>query len=231
MSFLFGLLMMVSSVYAADPTTCPDIVERQDNTQVQMIWSDATNSCFFSVHPMDGYVDLVYRDFLFSTEGLFMVFNSYGPGDESQTTAAREFFMFPRPLSDIKFKWNFDAQELEVTHVTGDKFIFDTRKARLKSISGAASVKVADYVEPGNRGGVEITNYQGLLLDGGFKIGSAPTGNASNSSVMKDSVGKTCSIRNSELFKYTSDGDVIFKYSENTFPAFIKKRCPQLKAP
>lgn len=230
MSVLFSLLMWVGFAHAQDPANCPYIVERQEGTQIQQIWSEGSQSCFFSVYPLDAYYDLVYRDHLFTSEGMFMVFNSYGQGPESETTGAREFFFLPRPQTQFVFNWNFDAKELEVTHVSGDKFIFDSRKARLKSIS-RAQVTVADEVNKLNKGGIEINQYQGLLLDGGFKIGSAPTSVSSGTSVFKDGVGSQCSVKNHEVFKYTSDGDVIFKYSDNTLPGFLQKRCPKLKMP
>ncbi|WP_295903498.1 hypothetical protein [uncultured Bdellovibrio sp.] len=230
MSFLIGLLMMTGVAHAVDSAKCPDIVERRDGTQIQQIWSSSTESCFFSVTPQDAYVELNYRDHLLTTEGLFMVFNSFGPGDESQTTAAREFFMFPRVNDSFSYKWDDNARELEVTHVTGDKFVFDTKKARLKSIS-RANITVADYVEPGNRGGIEISNYQGLLMDGGFKVGNSPTSNANGKSTFKDSLGKSCAVRNSEVFKYFGSGDVMFKFDDKGLAAFLKNRCSQLKFP
>ncbi|MEK2647257.1 hypothetical protein [Bdellovibrio sp. BCCA] len=230
MSFLIGLLMMTGVARAVDSAKCPDIVERRDGTQIQQIWSSSTESCFFSIHPLDGYVDLTYRDYMLGNDGLFMVFNSFGPGDESKTTAAREFFMFPRASEAYSYKWDDNARELEVTHVTGDKFVFDTKKARLKSVT-RANVKVADYIEPNNRGGVEVSNFQGLLVDSGFRVGNSPTSNSNGSSLIKDAAGKSCTVKNYELFKYTSDGDVIFKFDDKALSAFLQKRCSQLKFP
>lgn len=230
MSMLLSLLMTMGLAHAASPATCPDIVERHDGIQIQQLWSDGSESCFFTVTPRDAYVDLIYRDYLFTSDGSFMVFNSYGPGDESKTTAAREFYMFPRINEGFTYSWDDNARELTLINVTGDKVIFDSKKGRLKSISGG-TVTVADYVEPANRGGVEISNYQGLILDGGFKIGSAPTGNPSGSSFMKDVKGTQCKLKNSEVFKYTSGGDVVFKYSDKTLIPFLKQRCPNLATP
>lgn len=230
MSFLLGLLMVVPFANAQSSVDCPDIVERYEGTQIQQQWSENSQSCFFSVSPRDAYVDLIYRDHLFTTQGLFLVFNSYGTGPDSETTGAREFFLFPRPLKKFDFYWNRNSQELEVTHVTGNKFIFDARKGRLKSVTNA-TVSVADDVNKNNRGGIEITNFKGLVLDGGFKMGGSPSSVSSGSSVIKDVQGKSCSVKNYEVFKYTSDGEVFVKYSDSTLPAYIKKRCPGLNFP
>lgn len=231
MSFLIGLLMISGLAQAADPANCPDRVEVQDNTQIQLLWSPFTETCFLSLVPYDAYIDLLYRDYLFITDGLFMVFNSYGAGnDESTLTGAREFYMFPRPNPELSYRWIPDLKQLEVTHVTGDKFLFDTRKARLLSIT-RAQVTVADEVLPDNKGGVEISNFQGLLLDVGFKKGSAASGNPNGTAVMKDGVGNTCSVKNNEIFVYNSTGDNAVKFTDKELNTFLKKRCPRLKLP
>lgn len=228
MSWIFGLLMISGWAHAEDPATCPYFVERQEGTQIQQLWSEGSQSCFFSVTPLNAYVDLIYRDHLLTSDGLFMVFNSYGEGPESETTAAREFYLFPRVAKQFFHRWDTDKKELEITHVTGDKLVFDSRKARLKSMT-RAQVTVANDVEVGNRGGVEISNYQGLLLDGGFRVGSSPTTDPRGRSIIKDKSGGQCSVSNKEVFRYTSDGDVIFKFSDSEFLTFLKQRCQKLK--
>ncbi|MEN0057806.1 MAG: hypothetical protein AAGB31_03140 [Bdellovibrio sp.] len=229
MSFFVVLMTMMGFAQAAEQEVCPYAVERREGTQIQQLWSEETKTCFFSITPLDGYKELIYRDHLLTSQGLFMVFNSFGPGDESVTTGAREFYMFPRKEKQFSHTWNDETRELIITHVTGDVFTFDSQKAELKSI-GQAQVKVADKVDPKNRGGVEISQYPGLLLDGGFKLGSSPTGVSTAQSTMKDVLGNTCSVKNSELFRYPAGGDIIFRYTDKALGAFLKKRCPQLKA-
>lgn len=228
MSFLLGLFLTLNFAQAATEQECPDLVERRDEIQIQQVWSSDTQSCFLSVTPRDAFVDLVYRDYLFSTSGLFMVFNSYGSGDEAQTTAAREFYMFPRTNGGYQHAWDDDNRELVVKHVTGDTFTFSYKKAKLKSIS-RATVTVSDDVIPTNKGGVEINNYGGLLLDGGFKVGGSPTGSAAGLSKFTDAQGKACSVRNKEIFDYLSTGDIQFRYSDSELASFLKTRCPGLQ--
>lgn len=228
MNLLLNLLAFLNISNAAE-IDCPYFVERVDGTQIQQLWSASSNSCFFSISPRDAYVDLIYRDYMLTSDGLFMVFNSYGEGDESRTTAAREFYTFPRLNYEKGFthRWDREKDELIVTSVTGDRFVFEVKKAHLKSIE-RARVVVADYVEPKNRGGVEIYNFQGLLLDGGFAMGRAPTSSASGSSVFTDKNGKTCKVTNREVFKYTSTGDIIFKFDDPSLKKFLQTRCPSL---
>ncbi|MNK08048.1 hypothetical protein D3C87_259720 [compost metagenome] len=233
MSLIISLLTTLTMAHAADvadPANCTYLVERQDGTQFQRMWSESTQACFISVHPLDSYYDMVYRDHLFTSDGLLMVFNSFGPGEDSSSTGAREFFMFPRPQKEITHQWDTENKLLTITHVTGDKFVFDARKARLVSMT-RADVSVASSVDPKNRGGIEITNFQGLMMDGGWSVGSSPTGNKRGVSQFKDSAGKTCNVKNSDLFRYTSGGDAILRYKDDaSLQKFLKGQCPQLKA-
>lgn len=228
MSFLVALLTTLSLSQAAEPPECTDIVERSEGTQVQRIWTESSQSCSLSIHPMEAYYDMIYRDYSFSSDGLFQVFNSFGMGDDSSDTGAREFFMFPRPNKFVSHRWDYDNKRLIVTNITGDEFVFDTRKARLMSISRGV-VKVANNVERTNKGGVEFENYPGVILDGGWAFGSSPTGRRNGSSIFTDSKGKKCTVKNSDIFKYTSSGDVIFKYaSDSSLKNFLTARCPAL---
>ncbi|UXR63499.1 hypothetical protein EZJ49_10475 [Bdellovibrio bacteriovorus] len=228
---LLGTIFFVSTLWtlnasAQDQTAvCQETVERRGSIQMQMIPASDGN-CFVSVHNRKAQ-GLLYRDYLFTADGELMIFNSFGPGDESQTTGAREFFMFPRVQSTPTYEWNDETRRLTVTTVNGNRASFDYEDAELVEMTGA-TIKRASSIVPGNRGGIEILNYQGLLLDGGFKMGSAPTGNSRANSIFTDRTGKTCKVQNYELFKYTSDGDVIFKHSDKGLQSLLKSRCPQL---
>jgi hypothetical protein len=220
-----GLSFSFTASWAADATTCPNKVERHGSIQVQQDLSN-NNVCFVSVgnFKTEGGV---YRNYLFTSDGELMVFNSYGWGNDSDDTAAREFFFFPRS-SNLAFNWNEQSRQLEVTGASGDQFFFDYEEAQLVSMS-KAQVQLAADVSKTNKGGVEILKYQGLMMDGGFKIGSAPTSSRSGNSVFKDSVGATCTVKNTALFTYESDGDVIFKYTDKDLSVFLKRICSKLK--
>lgn len=229
---LFLNVLLLSSVGSASAmafesqAVCQDVVERRGSIQVQMISSSDGDNCYVSVHNRKAQ-GLVYRDYLFTADGELMVFNSLGYGDESSTTGAREFFLFPRVNPVPTFEWNDETRRLTVTTVNGNKASFDYEDAELVEMTGA-EIKRAAQIRPDNRGGVEINKYQGLKLDSGFKLGSAPTAVSGNSSVFTDKNGKTCSVKNYELFKYTSDGDVRFKFSDSGLKTFLKSRCSSL---
>jgi hypothetical protein len=231
--FVFCISSLLSSfAFAAGfgvdlnlPANCPEKYEVFDKTQVQM--TPGSVSCYVTVHPRDSYIDLIYRDFLFDGQGLFMVFNSYGPGPESQTTAAREFYFFPRDKAVLGYQYDAATKQLAVTNTNGKVFVFDTNKAVLVSISGS-TIKQDYEIKPDNGGGIEITANDGLLMDGGFQMGQSPSQDPKDKLTFKDPRGNSCEMKNSEIYRYTSDSDVIFKYTDVQLNAFLKKRCPNL---
>ncbi|KHD88815.1 MAG: hypothetical protein OM95_06730 [Bdellovibrio sp. ArHS] len=220
--FLTGILF--PSAFAAPPV-CKDVVERGGSIQIQM-GTFSSGECFLSVRNCKSS-GLIYRDYMFTQDSNFMVFNSFGQGPNSEDTGAREFYLFPRKDVIPQYKWNPESRQLEVFSVSGNVFYFDYETADVVSIT-EATVKVASDISRTNRGGVEITHYKGLLLDAGFTKGKAPTEVLSASSLLTDEKGNTCKIKNSEVFAKTSEGDVYFKYSDKNLANFLKNRCPQL---
>lgn len=229
---LLGTFFLLSTIWAANASAfeeesiCQDIVERRGSIQVQMILGRDGTTCYVSVHNRKAQ-NLTYRDYLFTSDGELMIFNSLGYGDESQTTGAREFFMFPRPLKNPTFEWNDETRRMTVTTVSGNKASFDYEDAELVEMTGATVQRAAE-IRPDNRGGVEIKNYQGLIMDSGFKLGSVPTGVSTAYSIFTDKQQRTCRIQNRELFKYPGDGDVIFRHSDASLRALLRSRCPRL---
>jgi len=226
---LFAILMslgFLSSAHATVPASCVDKFEIFDGTQVQML--QGRSSCMLTVHPRNAYQTLIYRDFLFDSEGLFMVFNSYGPGEDKDKTGAREYRFFPRKNGDMSYKFDSSTHKLVVTAPSGKVFVFDTVKSLLVSLSGTKISQ--DYkVNPTNKGGVEIVSNDGLLLDGGFSIGQSPSQDPKDKLTFKDAHGHRCQIANGDVHNYTSDGDVSFKYDDAQLKSFLQNRCPELQ--
>lgn len=224
--FLLSIACLNPPQAAVGGSTCPHIVESRGSVQVHMIQLREGTVCYVSVHNRKAEYQ-TYRDYLFTSDGELMIFNSLGYGPDSSATGAREFFMFPRVFENPSFEWNDQARRLIVTTVSGNKAYFDYEDAEIIEMTGAR-VERASEIRSDNNGGVEIKNYQGLLLDGGFKLGAAPTGVANAFSQLTDKRGKVCRLQNKELFKYPGDGDVIFKFSDAGLRTFLKGRCPQL---
>lgn len=224
---LLLLLAPMSSFAQAKP--CPELVERRGSIQVQQIGSSDDTICYISIHNFK-QGGLLYRDYLVSSESNFMVFNSYGEGPDSSSTGAREFFFFPRTQPSASFAWNDETRRLEVTDVTGGKLFFDYEDAEIIDMSKGA-VKIASEVSKSNKGGVEISKYQGLKLDVGFTIGKAPSQVSGATSTFTDQSGLSCKVKNTDIFKYLSSGDVKFKLTDKALMSLLKTKCPTLTLP
>ncbi|HWU42198.1 MAG TPA: hypothetical protein VN132_02130 [Bdellovibrio sp.] len=223
---LFSLSALSS--FADETSFCPDRLERRESIQVQQMVSADKTICYISIHNFRTK-NLVYRDYIFTSDGGLMVFNSFGEGPDSQSTGAREYYMFPRPNKNPTFTWQDESHTLQVIDATGGSYLFDYESEQLVGMSLGTS-KVASDVSEKNNGGVEISKFKGILLDAGFTKGHAPSQISSGTSVLKDFAGRSCKVRNKDLFKYTADGDAIFKYSsDEEFKKFLKSKCPLLE--
>lgn len=225
MSFLLSLLFTLQA-WGSESGACPDILEKRGSIQLQqMVTNDGI--CFLSVGNFKSS-GLVYRNYLFTSDGNLMVFNSFGWGDDSGSTGARDFYMFPRRLTKATYQWNDEARHLEVTDVTGGKLYFDYENAELVRMD-KGQVTVDPKVHPNNKGGVEIRSYRGLLLDIGWAVGRSPTQNPSGWAVFRDQQGQSCRVQNREIFRYGSDGDVFFRYSDGALARYLAKTCPKIR--
>lgn len=224
LSTLLSLFLTTVSLAHSAPTNCGMVRETHMGVYLQRTWFEETGVCMLSISPADAYQNLVYRDYSLSSDGMFMVFNLYG-GDSD--FGVREFFMFPR-TENLSYQWKDDSHELLVKHVTGAVFTFDSKTAQLKSVSNA-TVKVADQVSRNNRGGVEISGYNNVLVDTGFTMNQDPTQNRDANSVVKN-VGKSCQVKNRNLFQYRADGDIVLRFKQDKdFFTYLKSACPGLQ--
>lgn len=217
------LLLGASQSFAA--TTCADKYEVFDNTMVQTIPGD--DGCYITVNPRN-IVDMTYRDFLFDDKGLFMIFNSFGNGPESDYTGAREIYFFPRNVKDLGYTYDQASQRLTVTTPSGKTVVFNTEKSILVSISGTSFNQDYD-VNKTNNGGIEITKNDGFYLDLGFQVGQSPSQSPTRKVTFLDTAKHTCQVKNSQIFTYTQDDDVIFKFDDAQLTKFLKTSCTNLQ--
>ena len=178
--------------------------------------------CYVSIHPMA--VGMVYRDYAFFSDGMLMVFNSYGDGEDTRRfTSAREFYFFPRTgAPDVNV--DADAPAVTVTMANGDRVVFNTDDAQIASI-GRGGVSVAQRIDPADRGGVEFPSYNGLLLDVGFRMGELPSGVPGGDATFRSAYGQTCVVKNREIFTYAA-GERSFTRSDAELSLWLKTRCP-----
>lgn len=184
--------------------------------------------CYVSIDPMSTS-GLVYRSYVFFGDGLMMVFNSYGDGEGNPNlTSAREFFFFPRRGAP-ELTMDPKAGTVSVRMSDGGRADFDPATAQLSGLE-RGSAAVASKVDPANRGGVEIPRYAGLMLDSGFRLGESPSGRPAADSTFRDASGRTCTVKNSELFASLPHGDHAFKFTDAQLSAWLGTACPGLNA-
>jgi hypothetical protein len=196
-----------------------------DDMQIQTDWDQSSGSCMISVLPRN-IPDMRYRNLLWDQNGLLMVFNSFGQGPDSQTTGARDYYLFPRLMMP-----SYRQQRpgtLDVRTASGDVFTFDSNTAELTSFTGG-SVQVAPTIDPSNQGGFEIPSYHGLLLDCGFALGNQPEANLNGVSEFRDAFGARCEVKNSEVFALNGN-DVELKFTDSQLHDYLQTRCPLLNA-
>jgi hypothetical protein len=109
----------------------------------------------------------------------------------------------------------------------GARADFEPASAQLSGLE-RGSVTVAPKIDPAGRGGVEIPRYAGLMLDAGFRIGESPSGRPDAASTFRDVSGRQCTVKNSGLFSYSSDGDHAFKLTDAQLSVWLKTACPGL---
>ena len=233
---LLGMTSNAQSLRARHPKTpparaavvasCPRVDPSHiDNTQG---YADGFGSgkCYVSIGAMST-TNLIYRGYSFFSDGLMMVFSSYGDGEDNNPnlTSAREFFFFPR-TGAMALEMDKAAGTVSVVMADGGRVHIEPATAQIKSLA-RGSVTVSPRIDPAERGGVEITSYTGLMLDAGFRMGESPSGRPNADSTFRDALGRKCTVKNNELFAY-ADGDHELKFTDAQLSAWLKTRCPKL---
>lgn len=181
-----------------------------------------------------------FRSHLFTSDGLYLIFNNFGPGPEATETGARTYWFFPRQRQP-----NFVIHpegEVEVQLPTSANLIFDADRVHLVAAS-EMEIQEAEDIVKGNNGGVEVLHYSGLWLDNGFHLGEVAYTRPRAQSTFHDHRGQSCTVTNSDLFTYEYDqapnGDTVlvgvyfkFHWAENgdaRLKGFLSEHCPNLE--
>ena len=210
----------------APSAACPRInPSHVDGTQG---YADSLGSgkCYVSIGSMAS-THLIYRGYTFFSDGLMMVFNSYGDGEDNNPnlTSAREFFFFPR-TGALALEMDRTAGTVTVVMSDGGRVSFEPATAQIRTLD-RGSVTVAPRIDPADRGGVEIPSYAGLVLDAGFRMGESPSGRPNADAIFRDGQGHLCTVKNHELFVY-ANGDHEFKFTDTELKDWLKTRCPAI---
>lgn len=172
-----------------------------------------------------------YRQFLFDSNGMMMVFIGT-PGSHSSATGGRSYYLFPRAAKGGARLMVGQTRKGELTiEVPGVRRIaFASNEVRITGFEGG-EVSQDPALNLSNNGGVEITSFKGILLDTGWRIGEAAFADKSRTSVFRDYFGNTCEVRNPEVFDYPTRYDAILKFRDDAaLESFLANRCPNLSS-
>ncbi len=216
---LFWVIFLLSCSLAAE-ADCKNQLISAGFVQVQQ-GSFGDNTCFVAIHSMRS-TEMVYRDYIVTDKGLLMVFNSYGDGPNSTMTGAREFYFFPRNKT-VSFSVDPRSNDVTVHAANGDDFVFGAGTAQLKLMIHG-DVTLDQDVTPENKGGLEITNYDGMYLDVGFSLGHAPNSEPERRIEFHSIKGTTCELKVKDVFVNVNSQPTI-TMSDDELSAFLQKKC------
>lgn len=205
-------------------TFAGEICEREniflENIRITRGTLPSTQRCFVGIAERNPK-NLIYRDFLFASDGQIMVFSSYGDGPTSETTGAQEYHVFPRVQNPT---YEILEDTVVVTMSNGDKMTFDKNTAKPLYLEGG-DIKFDSDIRVGDKGGFKIENYKYLLMDSGFSMGMNPTWTLTKSSKFIFENDSECVLKNKELFM-RRNGENKWKYEDDkTLFSFLAKRC------
>jgi hypothetical protein len=205
---------------------CEDRLLRAGVFQIHKYYAKNSKTCYLSIQPIEK-PNMIYRSYLFTNDGSFNIFNSFGIGKSSTTTGSRDYMLFPNILPNPAFQVFLEEDLLVVTATSNHKFYYSLTSGELIEVT-EAQFKSTLNIAKNNGGGLELRLDRGLLLDSGFQVGKSPTEVKANSSRFINAKGQICKIKNSSLFKYYND-DVYFDWTEAQLKKLLKSQCPQFQ--
>jgi hypothetical protein len=227
---LFFILGASANSYTQSSSTAPDHCAELTATygvlDVARLWSESAQKCWVTLSP-NNYQNLKYRQFIFSSEGMMMVFNSFGQGANSQYTGAREYYFFPRTKPEVLLNVVESKKSLSITLPNKKSVHFKFDKAEFDSLDSART-KVASEIDVNNRGGFEILSYDGVYMDCGFQLGQSPVSSPYRFCHFFDAKRQICRVQNQQIFTYLENNDVVLQ-SDREVKQFVQRTCPEFE--
>lgn len=225
-TLFFGIVLKSTWVFSFSlPEDCKYQVTHRSNLQFSQRYQKDIAECWFSIQPMNGYVDLKYRSYLVTSSGMLLVFNSFGAGSNEKTTGARQYFFFPREtfvaggisLSDDVLLVRVNSK-LTLQFETKNLYPLNTENI---------SIKNDTLISPKNAGGVEVLRYNGVYLDTGFMMGNSPNQIQTVKSMFKNQFGEKCSVLNSVIFDYKKSDPTLLH--DVLLKKIVAAQCPSFR--
>jgi hypothetical protein len=220
---------------AAGPDWCPNKVLERGQLRITSHWHARLEKCSVRVSPRDAIAPS--RSLTYGSDGRIMAFDMYLPADArgqpigpehpqyearsgfTHVSAARVFWLFPRERS---LQVRVDREALTVRLPSGAQVLYATDEGRVVTATELAVEEKP--VTRGNRGGVELSSFPGLLLDAGYQVGRDPTTRAQVKSTFVDRRGRRCAVKNTRLFRY-EDGEPFLRFeTDQALLTFLQRK-------
>lgn len=222
--FIGFLLSSSLSFGYSRPENCKRMITHRENLQFSLMYQKNVAECWFSVHPMNGYENMIYRSYTVTSGGHLFIFNSYGVGPSEKTTGAREYYFFPRETYTNGIQLADDLVSIRIN----SKLTLQFETQNLYPLNGPNIVfKNFLSVNPKNAGGVEVLKYNGVYLDTGFLLGQQPSGKKKNKSMFKNQFGQKCIVENQMIFDYKEDNPILLH--DMLLYDVVANRCPDFR--
>jgi hypothetical protein len=230
--------MMLFSMNSISQDNC-DKSESFKNIKLRLIVS-RFSGCYFTVD-QEYYLLKANknrnRSYSFFPDGRIMAFIGTDDYDRmSQATGSRSFHLLPFKNQTVPSYEPPDGDEIKVLLPSGYKAVFSAEKGDIISIEGfKVNLQPIEHFDKmvKNGGGVEVKPEKGnIVIDYSWRTGGMSISLLYRTSVIYDSEGNSCQIKNSEIYMVDpKDSDeVIFKIKNNAdLDGFLKKRCPAIK--
>jgi hypothetical protein len=196
---------------------------RSGNTAVLQMRTQKRGQCLIRIGPVEK--GLAHRGYVLGSNGVFLVYNSFGEGSNTRSSGGRAYFIFPRkrmPSFEV-----LSTGDVDVRLASGGTVRFSASGSNILSMSGQ-EFSEDPKVRRNNKGGLEILNSNTLILDTGFQMGEGAYYFRNRTSVFRDQYGATCQVRNGEIFKYPRYDAFLGFETDQDLKSFLERRCPRL---
>jgi len=187
------------------------------------------HGCFLAIRDSGDPLSpsLNYRQYYFYESGMFFVFVSTetdNEKDDRMATGARVYFF--RPTGQLP-DYSVTPEGQVIVQTAGrQQAVFSIETGTFLSLSHA-EISISPEIALGNNGGVEISKFDGVLLDSGWRQGGMPTTLPAGITRVSDLTGPFCDLRNNEIFTYFGSGEFRLTHrSDSEFADFLAVRCP-----
>ena len=228
-----SLIYLILSIALAQ--NCPDQSEDLGPYSYRRLEYSKALGCVVSVKAKSVGDSKPTRYFNFFKDGQIQVKTQIGPISQTQSTGFRNYFILP--ANETPAIKNLGGIGVQVKDSAGLKWNFN-EQGQAKSENGCKlkiNPKVTwenEVTQNNKEGGFFISHCPGsIIVDIGFKRTRDPVLEKDRLVTIRDPQGKSCQVKNSDIFSYPKSYEGVFKYKNSkSFYDFLntKASCKEL---